>query len=107
MLVPSDARKIARHRLNIAKELYLNPIGSIIQPQVNLSSRGVHARYIGYRRSCQKIRGSRLGSQFDETYGYSAWDAVGNPMREMISGYLVESGESMVSLEKAPDLRAP
>ncbi|MDB5049558.1 MAG: hypothetical protein JWO30_2629 [Fibrobacteres bacterium] len=29
-----------------------------------------------------------LESVFDETYGYSAWDSVGNPMREMVSDYL-------------------
>ena len=31
-----------------------------------------------------------LEAVFDETFGYSAWDAVGNPMRDMLSGYLAE-----------------
>ncbi len=31
-----------------------------------------------------------LESIFDETYGFSAWDAVGNPLREAIAGMLVE-----------------
>lgn len=52
-----------------------------------------------YRDHGETLRA--LEALFDETYGYSAWDAVGNPMREMISGYLVES------VEKAADARAP
>jgi hypothetical protein len=51
-----------------------------------------------YRDHGETLRA--LETLFDETYGYSAWDAVGNPMREMISGYLVES------VEKAADVRA-
>ncbi|HKP97180.1 MAG TPA: hypothetical protein VJ385_15630 [Fibrobacteria bacterium] len=49
-----------------------------------------------YRAHGETLRS--LESMFDETYGYSAWDAVGNPMREMLSEYLVE---------KAADARAP
>lgn len=52
-----------------------------------------------YRDHGETLRA--LEALFDETYGYSAWDAVGNPMREMISGYLVESGETSL------DVRAP
>lgn len=51
-----------------------------------------------YRDHGETLRA--LETLFDETYGYSAWDAVGNPMREMISGYLVESAE------KAAEVRA-
>jgi hypothetical protein len=52
-----------------------------------------------YRDHGETLRA--LEALFDETYGYSAWDSVGNPMREMISGYLVES------VENAADVRAP
>lgn len=31
-----------------------------------------------------------LEALFDETYGYSAWDAVGNPLRETLVAYLTE-----------------
>ena len=55
-----------------------------------------------YRDHGETLRA--LEALFDETYGYSAWDSVGNPMREMISGYLVES---VASGEKAADARAP
>lgn len=58
-----------------------------------------------YRNHGETLRA--LEALFDETYGYSAWDAVGNPMREMISGYLVESVDSMEAVEKAADFRAP
>jgi hypothetical protein len=44
-----------------------------------------------YRAHGETLRA--LESIFDETYGYSAWDAVGNPMREMLSAYLVENGD--------------
>lgn len=43
-----------------------------------------------YRAHGETLRS--LESVFDETYGYSAWDAVGNPMRETLSEYL--SGKS-------------
>jgi hypothetical protein len=52
-------------------------------------------------RDLYRVHGETLRSLeavFDETYGYSAWDSVGNPMREMLSEYLVE---------KASDVRAP
>ncbi|GEM_PF-4102018 len=52
-----------------------------------------------YRAHGETLR--TLETVFDETYGYSAWDAVGNPMREMLSEYLVES------VEKAADVRSP
>jgi hypothetical protein len=32
-----------------------------------------------------------LEALFDETYGYSAWDAVGNPLREKLTEYLTEA----------------
>jgi hypothetical protein len=51
-----------------------------------------------YRDHGETLRA--LEALFDETYGYSAWDSVGNPMRETISGYLIES------VEKAADLSA-
>lgn len=34
-----------------------------------------------------------LEALFDETYGYSAWDAVGNPLRETVTGFLTETAE--------------
>ncbi|MDB5106711.1 MAG: hypothetical protein JWP91_4400 [Fibrobacteres bacterium] len=49
-----------------------------------------------YRAHGETLRA--LETVFDETYGYSAWDAVGNPMRDRISEYLVD---------KASDVRAP
>ncbi|MDQ3003533.1 MAG: hypothetical protein M3Y08_20030 [Fibrobacterota bacterium] len=52
-------------------------------------------------RDLYQVHGETLRSLeaiFDETYGYSAWDSVGNPMREMLSEYLVA---------KASDARAP
>lgn len=52
-----------------------------------------------YRDHGETLRA--LETLFDETYGYSAWDSVGNPMREVISGYLVESAETPL------DVRAP
>lgn len=36
-----------------------------------------------YREHGETLRA--LESVFDETFGYSAWDAVGNPMREMLA----------------------
>lgn len=44
-----------------------------------------------YRTHGETLRA--LESIFDETYGYSAWDAVGNPMRETLSAYLVENAD--------------
>jgi len=31
---------------------------------------------------------------FDETYGYSSWDAVGNPLRETVTGLLAEAADT-------------
>jgi hypothetical protein len=36
-----------------------------------------------------------LETFFDGTFGYSAWDAVGNPLREALSGYLAEAAARM------------
>ncbi len=43
-----------------------------------------------------------LEALFDETFGYSAWDAVGNPMRDLLSGFL--SGQDAKS--KSAESRA-
>ncbi|MEO7425429.1 MAG: hypothetical protein ABI036_09595 [Fibrobacteria bacterium] len=39
-----------------------------------------------YRSHGETLRS--LESMFDETFGYSAWDSVGNPLRETLSEYL-------------------
>jgi hypothetical protein len=56
-----------------------------------------------YRSHGETLRA--LESIFDETYGYSAWDAVGNPMRETLSAYLVENADPAAG--KPAAVRAP
>lgn len=45
-----------------------------------------------YRTQGEALRA--LESSFDETSGYGAWDAVANPMRDLLSAYLAEGAEA-------------
>lgn len=45
-----------------------------------------------YRTHGETLRA--LEAHFDETYGYSAWDAVGQPLREALAGHLAAAARA-------------
>lgn len=88
------ARILANHQpaLQLAKSEPAHADWSKVKD--SSTSFGIHVRLAGleedirelYLRHGETLRA--LEAMFDETYGYSAWDAVGNPLRETLMAYL-------------------
>lgn len=72
-----------------AIQAFVSPVASTLSEfsdsHLSVLHADIESLYQGYGETLRVLE-----SLFDETYGYSPWDAVGNPFRETVTGFLAD-----------------